>query len=144
MERLGRTAGGAGYILVVDDDDDIRELLDVALSQTKYGVRCVKNVEAALRTFAAETPAAALIDLILPQTSLTSVELAAQLDAHGVPVIMMSGMLGAAETLRKLPYRYLLKPFRIAALSAIVLDAVSGGAATFKPERGGSCVLASR
>jgi DNA-binding NtrC family response regulator len=128
MERDGRTAGGEGYILVVDDDGDIRELLDVALSQTKYRVRCVENVEQALRTSAAEAPAAALIDVILPQTSLTSVELAARLDAHGVPVVMMSGMLNAAETLRKLPYRYLVKPFRIAVLSAVVLDAVSGGA----------------
>ena len=125
MSGMERAVADEGYILVVDDDRDICELLELALSQAEYRVKCAANVEEALRMTAAEPPSAALIDLILPQTSLTSVGLAARLDAHGIPVILMSGMLGAAEMLRKLPYRYLLKPFRIATLCAVVLGAMS-------------------
>jgi DNA-binding response OmpR family regulator len=126
-ERNGRAAGGEGYILAVDDNPDICELLELALSEARYRVRCAANAEEALRMTAAAAPAAALIDLILPHTSLTSVGLAARLDAQGIPVIMMSGMLGAAEMLGNLPYCYLVKPFRIATLSAAVMDAISGG-----------------
>jgi DNA-binding response OmpR family regulator len=126
IERNGRATRGEGYILVVDDEPDICELLELALTQAKYRVRCAANVEEALRMIAGEVPAAALVDLVLPPTSLTSVELAARLDAQGVPVIMMSGMLGAAEMLRKLPYYSLLKPFRIAVLCAVVRGATSG------------------
>jgi DNA-binding response OmpR family regulator len=127
MERDGRTAGGDGYILVVDDDRDICELLELALTETKYRVQCAATVEDALRMVAAEAPAAALIDFILPHAPLTSIGLAARLDGETIPVIMMSGMLGAADMLRQLPYRYLLKPFRIAVLCAVILAAVSGG-----------------
>jgi DNA-binding NtrC family response regulator len=123
MEPDGRMDGAAGCILVVEDDPGICEVLDVALSQAGYRVRCAESIDEALRAIAAEAPMAALIDFILPKAALTSLDLAARLYARGIPVVMMTGVLGAAERLADLPYQCLAKPFRLVELLAIVSDA---------------------
>jgi DNA-binding response OmpR family regulator len=127
MDRTGRTeAGSSGYILVVEDDPGIREVLDVALSEAGYRVRCLDNIEEALCAVADEAPAAALVDFVLPPATSTSLEFAAWLDARGIPVVMMSGILGGAERLGGLPYRHLAKPFRLVQLLAVVSGAMRG------------------
>ncbi len=54
------------YILVVDDDDDFRETLSLALSAAGNPGEQAENGEAALRRIAEEQPGMVLLDLKMP------------------------------------------------------------------------------
>jgi CheY-like chemotaxis protein len=53
-------------LLVVDDDPDVRALLEQELAASGYSVRSVDGGAAALAHLERETPAAVLLDLIMP------------------------------------------------------------------------------
>ena len=113
-----------GYVLVVDDDLAICEMLREALSEAGCRVRCVATADEALREAEAETPGAALVDFVLKEARTSSVELAELLSGRGIKVLMMSGLLDAEDVLSRLPYRYLKKPFRLAALAAALRNII--------------------
>ncbi|MDQ2784124.1 MAG: response regulator [Chloroflexota bacterium] len=54
-------------ILVVDDDDDIRDLLREALTDEGYTVHSAPNGRAALRVLDDQLPALILLDLNMPE-----------------------------------------------------------------------------
>jgi CheY-like chemotaxis protein len=62
------TANGA-LILVVDDDDRSRELMRIVLRHAGYRVVAAPDSHTAIALLAAETPAAALVDLLMPGMS---------------------------------------------------------------------------
>lgn len=55
-----------GLVLVVDDDDSIREFVSVALSEEGYRVATAENGRDALAKARAERPALILLDLWMP------------------------------------------------------------------------------
>jgi DNA-binding NtrC family response regulator len=56
-------------VLVVDDDEDSRELMESALMMTGYATFAAPHAEAAIERLAIEVPDAIITDLTLPQMS---------------------------------------------------------------------------
>ncbi len=56
-------------VIVVDDDEDSRELMESALTMTGYATFGAPHAEAAIERLAVEVPDAIVMDLTLPQMS---------------------------------------------------------------------------
>ncbi|MEO7111502.1 MAG: response regulator [Polyangiaceae bacterium] len=56
-------------VLIVDDDDDSRELMESALAVAGYVTSSAAHAEAAIEQLAIEVPHAIITDLTLPQMS---------------------------------------------------------------------------
>lgn len=103
-------------ILVVDDDDFIRSLLDRHLTNRGYKVTTVNSAESAISTAEKVTFALALVDILMP--GMNGIELLTQLKSLQ-PEILLITMTGhpsletALEALKKGIHDYLIKPFRL-------------------------------
>jgi DNA-binding response OmpR family regulator len=99
-------------ILVFDDDPQVCDLLETALSDASCTVRRAASLEEGKRILQQEPIDLALVDT--PMFNFTGVELGLYATARGIRVLMM--VAGKDATLRveapRLPY--ILKPFRIA------------------------------
>jgi two-component system C4-dicarboxylate transport response regulator DctD len=116
LEAAGRLMTQPGTdaplrILVVDDDDFVREALGVALESLGYDVDYARDGRSALDAVARLTPEAVITDLQMP--GMDGLELVRELSNRnrGLPVIAISGggetmlasarRLGAVETFAK-------------------------------------------
>jgi len=104
----------SGRILIVDDDESLRESLQLVLSAEGYEAVCAADAEAALRQLDVSTPELVLCDLRMP--GMDGLELLPQL-VRRLPeatVILMSAF-GTAElaieAMKRGAYDYLAKPF---------------------------------
>jgi DNA-binding response OmpR family regulator len=89
----------AGYILVVDDDQSICDLVDQTLTDEGYTVRCVGTVGDALDVARERQPGLILLDLSLPdQRGEAFIRAYRQLSPRTAPIIVFSA-LGDAEHL---------------------------------------------
>lgn len=81
-----------GPILIVDDEDDLRELLDLNLRREGFRTAVAANAAQALAAARAERPSLVVLDLMLPDMSGTEVcrRLRADPNTAGVPVIMLT------------------------------------------------------
>jgi signal transduction histidine kinase/DNA-binding LytR/AlgR family response regulator len=92
----GVCAEGAaeGYVLVVDDEHGIRELLTTALRQAGYHARAAASGETALKMIAQAPPRVVLSDLMMPG-GMSGYEFVARLRANPqtahTPVIVITG-----------------------------------------------------
>ena len=80
-------------VLVVDDDDDIREVLELALVEQGYVVSQASNGRAALEVVSHEMPSLILLDMKMPVMS--GWEFAAELGrryARRAPIVVISAM----------------------------------------------------
>ncbi len=118
-------------ILVVDDETDIREIVRMALVFEGWEVREARDGREALALLRESTPAALVLDLMIP--GLSGLELARTLIAEGhedLPVLLISGVNPGAAVVndfRSLPLRrrdFLHKPFDADELVARVRDLV--------------------
>ncbi len=126
-----------GLILVVDDDEDMRDLLGTMLGSEGYSVRLAASGEAALQGIATETPDLVLLDLVMP--GIDGWGVIERLGEHRTPppVVVMSG-LAQDEALRRGAVSrhisgYLAKPFArdlLLRTCANVLRAARGGSET--------------
>ena len=102
---------------MVEDDDDVRLVLTLALREAGWEVDAVASAEEALEaTSARPLPDVLVTDQTLP--GLTGHQLAAQLRrSHpGLPVLLTSGARQSIPTTLPPPVLRLQKPFRIAEL----------------------------
>ena len=97
LERGGSTAPRRGegrrLILIVDDDDRLREFVRVNLEMEGYAVREASNAEEGLKALEDEPPDLILLDVMMPQVDGWEMLQRVQ-ERHGVgaiPVIMFSG-----------------------------------------------------
>jgi signal transduction histidine kinase len=85
---------GEGYLLVVDDEHGVRELLTTALRHAGFGARSAPSGETALKMVAQQRPRAVLCDLMMPN-GMSGFELIARLrsdpETAGVPVLVVTG-----------------------------------------------------
>jgi putative two-component system response regulator len=100
-------------VLVVDDEDGIRQALTRFLSRLGYHVQSAANGAEALQQLAAHHPQATLCDIRMPQTS--GVELLPKLLAEDpdLAVLMLTAIdepRTAIECLKLGAYDYLIKP----------------------------------
>lgn len=99
-------------VLVIDDEPQIRRLLEAALVRGGYRAIPAANGQQALHLAETTTPDAALVDLGLPDRD--GIELVAKLAAAGVTVIVVSARDATAEKIAALDLGaadYIVKPF---------------------------------
>ena len=97
----GAPAHGTPLVLVVDDDDRLREFIRVNLEMDGYSVREAGNAEEGLAALEEESPDLILLDVMMPGMDGWDMLRRVQ-ERHGVgtiPVIMFSGKVdeGTAE-----------------------------------------------
>ncbi|HEX5501787.1 MAG TPA: response regulator [Thermomicrobiales bacterium] len=110
-------------VLVVDDDDDIREVLVAALREDGYAVREAGSGRQALDILAAWPPDLILLDLMMPEMDGRAFR-AGQRErglAAGAPLIVVSASRWADDQARELgAVAGVAKPFDLLALLALV------------------------
>ncbi|TVQ85145.1 MAG: response regulator [Micavibrio sp.] len=106
--------GGAGRILVVDDEPDIREFVRRSLGHEGYEVAVAEDGYAALRQLDGGVFDLLLTDIVMPDLDGISLALKAARDFPKMKIIMMTGYAGErgrAHNLDALVADILGKPF---------------------------------
>jgi two-component system, cell cycle response regulator DivK len=83
-------------ILVVDDEQDMRDYLDTLLQDKGYAVRTAVNGAEALKRVMEQPPDLILLDLQMPEETGTGFyrKLHNHKDLQDIPVIVISGLAG--------------------------------------------------
>lgn len=114
------TAKGAN-ILVVDDDDDIREIVHILLAREGFTVREAANAEQALRLLD-PLPDLVILDVMMP--GLSGIELCREIRTKAMmPILFLSAKtrdVDKAEGLANGGDDYLIKPFSALELTSRV------------------------
>jgi excisionase family DNA binding protein len=114
--RGGTPAGERPLVLIVDDDDRLREYVRVNLEVEGYDVREAGNAEEGLAALEAEPPDLVLLDVMMPKVDGWEMLRRVQ-ERHGVgaiPVIMFSGKVdehSAGEAASRGAQGFIGKPF---------------------------------
>jgi DNA-binding response OmpR family regulator len=103
-------------ICIVDDDPDVRELVEYKLVQNGHEVLTATNGQDALRVVPEAKPALLLLDVMMP--GLSGFEVLSQLRANdatrGLPIIILTAKAQDADAERGFALGandYMLKPF---------------------------------
>lgn len=104
-------------ILVVDDEQDIRELVAGVLEDEGHGTRMAGDADSALAAIASRRPTLVFLDIWLQGSRLDGLELLAEIKAlhPELPVVMISGhgnIETAVSAIRSGAYDYIEKPFK--------------------------------
>ena len=92
-------------VLVVDDDDLVRDMVEASLMRAGYRVILARDGEAAIDRLGTEAPDLILTDLFMPNCDGIELLRSGRLTRGATPVIAMSGgyagmdMLGASQAL---------------------------------------------
>ncbi|MCB0342328.1 MAG: sigma-54-dependent Fis family transcriptional regulator [Pseudobdellovibrionaceae bacterium] len=103
-------------ILVVDDEESIREFLDIMLRKEGYDVTCVEDGQEAIDTLKKKTFDMVISDLQMP--NVTGIELLRHVSEQNPDILfMMITAFGTTETaveaMKLGAYDYITKPFKI-------------------------------
>lgn len=114
-----------GYILVVDDEPEIRRLVQEVLEDEHYKVITAENAEAARAIYENQRPDLVLLDIWMPGTDGITLlkEWAQDTSGPDAPVVMMSGhgtVETAVEATRLGAYDFIEKPVSMAKLLVTV------------------------
>ena len=110
-------------ILVVDDEEVVRQLLVQTLESAGYSVAQTSSAELAFPMLAAKSYSLILTDLVMPGGTGLSLLDYARRNHPLIPVVLVTGVNDisvALEAIRMGAYDYLLKPFQHEQLLAIV------------------------
>jgi len=78
-------------ILVIDDDDEIRDFLTRLLNLRYYSVVCASNGESGLATFGAESIALVVTDIVMPEMEGLETIKQIRRSRPDIPIIAISG-----------------------------------------------------
>jgi DNA-binding NtrC family response regulator len=121
----------ASRILVVDDEVDIRELLQEILSEEGYDVEVAANAAEARIARTAHGPDLVFLDIWMPDTDgITLLREWAETDGYDCPVVMMSGhgtVETAVEATRLGAFDFVEKPLSLTKLLKTVERALDAG-----------------
>ncbi|WP_455205231.1 sigma-54-dependent transcriptional regulator, partial [Kaarinaea lacus] len=125
------------YILVIDDEPDIRRLVSEILEDEGYAVSVAKDGASARDAVSLRTPSLILLDIWMPDVDGISLlkEFIEKFHLH-CPVIMMSGhgtVEAAVEATRLGAYDFIEKPLSLSKLLMTVEKALSQGQGAVKP-----------
>ena len=123
LDRSGSGPGGPGYatspgplVLIVDDDERVREYVRVNLEAEGYVVREAASADEGLEALGEQSPDLILLDVMMPQVD--GWEMLRRVQEHtgvgAIPVIMFSGKVdeqGAAEARSRGAHGFIGKPF---------------------------------
>jgi DNA-binding NtrC family response regulator len=122
----------AGKILVVDDESDIRRLLQEILTEEGYEVEVAADAGQARAARARQSPDLVLLDIWMPDTDgITLLREWSSEPTDGCPVVMMSGhgtVETAVEATRLGAYDFVEKPLSLAKLLRTVERALDARA----------------
>ena len=119
----------AHEILIVDDEPDIRALIDGILSDEGYQTRQAHDAETAIAAFRARRPSLVILDVWLQNSTLDGIGILEVLhqEQPQVPCVMISGH-GTIETavaaIQKGAYDFIEKPFQSDRLLLVVARAL--------------------
>nr|WP_214108574.1 response regulator transcription factor [Acrocarpospora catenulata] len=108
-------------ILVVEDEPNIRDIVDVALRFHGFTVTAVATGRDALREFAARRPDLIVLDVMLPDIDGFEICRRIRFDGAQTPVIFLTARDTVSDTVRGLTMGgddYVTKPFSVEALVA--------------------------
>lgn len=118
-------------ILIVDDNDDVRELLQELMEGAGYTVRLAADGEEAVQQFLVEPSDLVITDIRMPKRNGLQVLAAIQAARPGTPVIVLTGQGHGddAEEVRRLgAFACLSKPLEdIRLLKRVVAQALTTG-----------------
>jgi two-component system, NtrC family, response regulator PilR len=122
-----RTAPREADVLIVDDEDDIRELLEISLMRMGLGADSVGSVGAAIKALSERKYRLVLTDMRLPDGE--GLEVVRHVAAHStdlpVAVITAHGSMdNAVAALKAGAFDYLSKPVSLEQLRALVKSAL--------------------
>ena len=115
---------GRELVLVVDDDDDLREVLALCLEQAGYRVASAADGNEALELVAREVPAVILLDMRMPR--MNGWDFASELRARSgsarrTPIVVVSAAEDAARWADEIEADGVVsKPFELPAILAVV------------------------
>src|SRR5271165_1290639 len=104
-------------ILIVDDEEDIRQLVAGILEDEGHGARLARNSDEALAAIEARQPQLILLDIWLQGSKLDGLQLLGVIKKHNhnVPVVMISGhgnIETAVSAIKLGAYDFIEKPFK--------------------------------
>lgn len=107
----------AHEILIVDDEPDIRTLLEGILSDEGFETRQAHDADSALAAFRARLPSLVILDIWLQNSRLDGLGILAAMNAEEpqVPVVMISGhgtIETAVQAIQQGAYDFIEKPFK--------------------------------
>jgi CheY-like chemotaxis protein len=102
----------SGYVLIVDDNDDSREIMALILAHAGYTTSQARDGAEALASARSRTPAAILMDIFMPiMDGLTATQLLSSDAAlKHIPVIAQTAQPSALDADRGLFFAVLQKP----------------------------------
>ncbi|HEX8951140.1 MAG TPA: response regulator transcription factor [Polyangia bacterium] len=117
MNTFGAT-GTAPTVLIVDDEKDLRQLIDFNLKQAGYRTLHAATGEEALAQVARHAPHMILLDLNLPDLAGTEVarRLKADPETREIPIVMLTARGGEADRIAGFELGaedYVPKPFSV-------------------------------
>jgi DNA-binding response OmpR family regulator len=119
------TATGAGKVLLIDDDPDVRDTVRELLTEMGYDVRTADSGKAGLAMLEALQPDLIIIDFAMPEMNGAEVAQAVHASWPALPMLFVSGhadTLALEKAVGVAPF--LRKPFRPADLAAAMRDAL--------------------
>jgi CheY-like chemotaxis protein len=94
VETSGTNENGDGYILVVDDEHGIRELLTASLQKAGFNARSAVSGETAIKMVSQSPPKAIISDLMMPG-GMSGYELIARMRSNPltehIPIVVVTG-----------------------------------------------------
>jgi DNA-binding NtrC family response regulator len=136
----------ASRILVVDDEADIRDLLQEILSEEGYEVEVAANAAEAREARAENSPDLVFLDIWMPDTDgISLLREWSGTDGYDCPVVMMSGhgtVETAVEATRLGAFDYVEKPLSLTKLLKTAERALDAGRRKRLAARGSAVTLA--
>jgi two-component system nitrogen regulation response regulator NtrX len=116
-------------ILIVDDEQDIRELVGDILRDEGYAVRLAANSDDCLTAINAEPPSLMILDIWLKDSRMDGIDIlkTVKRDNPDVPVVIISGHGNieiAVAAIKQGAYDFIEKPFNIDQLMVVVARAM--------------------
>ncbi|MCC7344394.1 MAG: response regulator [Deltaproteobacteria bacterium] len=118
---IQQVSGSKRKVLVVDDDPQIRKILERMLIGPSYDVRTAVDGLTALNQVREDPPDLVILDIMMP--GMSGIEVCRQIresnPEHPIQVLMLSAKDSQADRRRALEYGandYVTKPFHIASL----------------------------
>lgn len=105
-------------ILVIDDDDDVGDVLELAMEMCGFRCERARDAAAGLARLRADRPSLVICDVVLRDGN--GGDIAGAAAELGIPVLLMSGAPQAIERYADRGIPFLQKPFRLAQLEAAV------------------------
>ncbi len=124
-------------LLVVDDESNIRRILQVSFEKQNYKVFLAENADAALRVLAEQEVDCVLTDVTMPGRTGYELQRELKLRWPDLPCVLMTAygtIPQAVQAIRDGAFEFVTKPFDLAGVKKVVEAAVSGSGSG-KPKR---------